>query len=778
MPVLLAVYSHYSNKRQSGGTSSNDTEEEEEDDIENDTFQDIAAWYLKSPLVQNLGAILLALGAFMVFQPGTRSTVICPASQSRRLILALQLLGVVLDACILTLAWRAMQWARTSRQRFLKLGTILASAAFCTAVGILAPTLSLYSSGSQFAETSHLGPLYYFHVLGQSLVLLTISSTLFALQYPPVSSTGIITFVCGVCAAWRKLALLGTYEQLSKAQVFWGIVMLSNGFVIFAFRNNIRHILFSRSFIAFMILAWMIGTTLYTGLTPVVLDAHPVNRLIYATRQEADRWKVQKARVSERLPIAVKEYMERHDGRKPPPNFDAWWQYAMDRDSQVIDHFPQIDENIQPFLAIKPKKLREEVEKLGNHPGIAVISIKSGIVAPQPSKASHDDATTAIINGLIGLIKPYSQHLADMELPINLMDVPRVLVPKSDGARLQSADIPPVDVAVPPWEYRQLVAQACPGDSLARAEYHSHNGEICVECANPQSMGHFLAYVTQGRDLCHQPDMFDLHGFFMSQQPMRPFSDLVPVFSRIKADQFQDILIPHSGAPDDYKTEADKTFTDKENRLFWRGKLSEESYARPRLLVGGHQERLSHLANNASADDYVTMLLVKDGDKEKYIYEKVPLDVASHALRMDIGFSDYEPCSSAACEQAKSEFGTKPKDSDGSEQTNSRYVMIMDDDAGPPSNVLKAVRSTSIPFVATIFKVHCATFLHLVCLVLCRRTLTNNILGVVFRSSLCVVALCPHRCPIPWSTQHIGLLYGLGRQGTHQWTRGTDEDAH
>lgn len=710
MPIALAIYSHYGDKKQSSvgsgeGDDDNDNDDDDDDDMGNDTFQDIAAWFIKSSLIQNLGTIVLALGAFVVFQPGTTSTVICPSSQSRHYILALQLVGVALDACILTLTWRTMQWARTSRQRFLKLGTALGSAALFVAVGILVPTLSMYSSESQFAETSHLGPLFYFHVLGQSLVLLTVSTLLFALQYPPLSSTGVITFVCGVCAAWRKLALLGTYESLSKAQVCWATVALGAGFVIFAYRNHVRHILFGRGFITFAILAWMIGTMVYTALIPVVLDRHPINRMVYEARQDADRWKVQKARVSERLPIAVKEYVERHDGRKPPPKFDAWWQYAMDRDSQVIDHFPQIDDNINPFLAIKPKKIRKEIAKLGAHRGIVMISIKQGEVTSQPSKEPHDEATTAIISDLVELIKPFAKHLADMELPVNLLDVPRVLVPMTEGVRLQNGDSPSIDDAVPPWEYRQLIAQSCPGNSLARAEFHSHNGEICAQCVNPHSLGHFMADVVKARDMCHQPDMLDLHGFFMSQQPLRPFSDLVPVFSRAKAEQFQDILIPLSRTLDDYKTEADKVLTEKENRLFWRGKLVEEAYVRPRLLVGGHQERLSHMANNASDGDYITILLSKDGDKVKFLYEKVPLGEANHALKMDIGFSEYETCTNNECEEAKTEFGIKPENSDGAEQHNSRYVMVMDDDAGPPSEMLKIMRSSSIPFVATIFKV-------------------------------------------------------------------------
>lgn len=673
----------------------------------NDAFQDMAAWYLKSPFVQILGAALLALGAFTLFQPGTHSTVICPASQSRQLILALQILGVLMDACILVLAWRAMQWARTSRQRFLKLGSVLGSAAFCVTVGIFVPTLSLYSAspGSPFAEISHVGSLYCFHVLGQSLVLLTVSSILFALQYPPLASSGIITFVCGVCAAWQKLPLLGTYEQLSKAQVMWGTLVLSIGFVVFAFRNHVRHILFSRSLITFALLAWVIGTISYTAWTPVVLDRHPVNRNVYNARQAADRWKVQDARVSERLPIAVKEYMERHGGRKPPPKFDVWWQYAMDRDSLVIDHFPQIDADINPFFGIKPKKIREEVDKLGAHLGIIMLSIKQGVVTPQPSKEPLDNATLAIINDLVDLLQPFAGHLADMDLPINLLEVPRVLVPKSDGARLQNTDSPSVDDAVSPWEYRHLMGQACPDNSLARAEFHSHNGEICAPCANPQSLGQFLGDVDKSRDMCHQPDMLDLHGFFMSQQPLRPFSDLVPVFSRAKGDQFQDILIPLSRNSHEYRAEADKIFLEKENRLFWRGELSEEATARPRLLVGGHQERLTHLANNASAGDYVTMLLAKDGDTDKFVYEKVPLGEANHALKMDIGISEYATCTSTECEEAKMEFGTKPKDKEGAEQRNSRYVMVMDDDDGPPSDVMKVVRSNGIPFVATIFKV-------------------------------------------------------------------------
>lgn len=619
----------------------------------------------------------------------------------------MQCVGVLLDATILTLGWRILQWARTSKQRFMQVGTILGSASLVTTAGILAPTLALYTrtSQSQFTETSNLGSLYYFHVLGQSAVLLIVSSALFALQYSPLSSTALITFISGVCATWRKLHLLGTYEQLSKSQVIWGNIVLGIGFFLFMCRNNIRHIFFPRSLLLLATVGLMIGITIHAALESTVLDYHPINQVIYITRLQSDRWRVRDARLSERLPVAATVYMERHEGRKPPPNFDVWWDYAMARDSQIIDHFPQIDSDLKPFWAVKPKKIREEVSKLGEYRGMSIVSIKQGVVAPQPSKETFDDATIAIINDLAELIQPFAKHLPDMDLPVNLLDLPRVLVPLSDSVRVRKQDNPQDETAIPPWEYRQLITQACPGDSRSRSGFYSHNGELCSSCANPQAMDHFLHDVVLGRDICHQPDMFDLHGFFMSQRPVRPFSELVPVFSRSKIDQFRDILIPLSRTQNDYKPPKEKNFTEKASRVFWRGAIGDETVVRPRLLVGGHQERLSHLVNNATAEEHVTMLLVTDGDRTNFKYEHVPLSEADNALKFDTGISQYSTCTNPRCEEAKKEFGIKPTDTDGKELANSRYVLVMDQDDGPPSDFLKVLRSSSIPLVASVFKV-------------------------------------------------------------------------
>ena len=426
---------------------------------------------------------------------------------------------------------------------------------------------------------------------------------------------------------------------------------------------------------------------------------------------------------------------------------------------------------------MKPEKIREDILKIGTSRDIGLVSISKGVVTHQPALDSANDAT---MDDLVKLIEPFARHLPDMDLPVNLLDRPRVLVPWSDKNRFQKAAMSkklnlltsglnkrdeststetgpedgPADDAqnlhdklkdrqlVTPWEHQRQLGQACAPSSPARWGLYANNRDFCSACANPQSNGQFLRDWTQAQDICHQPDMFNLHGFYMANLPLQSFRELVPMFGRAKTDRFSDILIPLSRGDDTYKTDAeDKTFVSKKTRLFWRGEIGTNfGTASLRLLSGGHQERLSHVANNASAADFVTMCLAIPGDKERFRYEKVPLREANSVLKLDAGMSDYSMCDGPGCEAAKVELGFKPHDKGDELKTDSRYVMVMDSDEGPPRDLLQVLRSNSIPFVASVFKVcytnHPPT---------CRnpRDSQDGPLGMVYREAVSMATLRP-----------------------------------
>lgn len=691
LPFVLAIYDKFLRIRLAPPKEDQD----DEDDIENDIFQDCMACFHRSLTVNIVAALILSAGFCIVSLPGSNSTLICPASESRHTIIAVQCLGVCLDAAILNLVWRRLQWPRTTRDRFVELSVILGAATCC--VGCIALLGYRQALG---AELLGVGPLYYYHIFFQSLVILIISSVLFMLQSSPLASAAIVIFMCGAYRSWRKLYLIGTFEQLSKAQVVLGSCALGTGFIILAFRNHIKHVIIPRGFLLFLICCWAIGSSIYSVVENGSLDRHPVDKLIYSARTEGNRWLVQNAKVSESLSVATREYKDRHNGRNPPKNFDIWYDFATTRNSEIIDHFQQIDDDLRPFWSIKPSKIQEDVAKLGASRGMAVVSIKNGVVAAQPSSEPYDDA---IIGDLVELIQPFAPFLPDMDLPINLLDRPRVLAPSSGLART-SQDSSQTDDSMWSWEHQRQLAQACPSNSESSVGFYSQTREFCWSCALPQSRQQFLADTNKGSDLCHQPDMFNLHSFYISLQTMRPFSNLVPVFSRTKTNQHKDILIPLSRGSDEFTAEAqDKPFDEKADQLFWRGQVAAESLMTPWIISGGQQERLSHLINNASDWEAVTMLLVTD--KEKFRYEETQLYEANRVLKFDVGINDYSACATPACDQARKEFGMKTEDQDDKIKLNSRYVMVMDRDDGPPKDFLKVLRSTSVPFVASIFKV-------------------------------------------------------------------------
>lgn len=696
LPLLLAISEAWQ-WAYSASTAAKD--DDEDDDMGADVFEDMAKWFVQSDLPSILGAAGLTGGFLIVTSTTSQSTFICPMSESPHLVFFWQLVGLLLDAAILTLAWRILQWARSTTDRLQSLSIImLSSAAFS---GLFA--LLQYKTFSEFqlAAARSFTSLDFIHICGQSTVLFFMAATLFTTQHSPLACTTVAVFLCGAYSAGKKLALVGTYEQLFKTQVVLGTCTLGLAFLILAYSTRIRHIGLPRSLIFFILTAWVIGAFVYCAVTNLT-DYHPISAIIYSTRTEVHRWLLQDAKVSDSLEVATREYRERHNGRKPPPNFDVWYEYATARDSPIVDQFRQIDEDLLPFWTMDPKYIRDAILELRESPGISIISVNQGVVS---SESPNDNA---IVLDLIQLIQPFAQYLPDMVLPVNLLDHPRVLPPWSQvrhGAREEPTD----KSHMWSWEHQHHLGQACPPKTPASAGFYSPTAQFCGACARPHSIGQFPITATLSRDLCHQPDMLHLHGFYLSNHPVRPFMELLPVFSRAKTNQHKDILIPFgrgTSDDDDHAAPDEKVFADKVNQLFWRGAVTADSAAPPTLLRGGHQERLSHLVNNASARDVATVLLAKEeGDAGKFQYQTTGLQNINEALKFDIGISDYAQCTVPACEQFRDEFGVTPADVDDVAKMDSRYVMVMDGDFGPSQALLRSLRSNSVPFVASVFKV-------------------------------------------------------------------------
>ena len=688
--------------------------DDDDDGFSRTTTDDLVAWIKGSQTLLMIGMLNLTFGVHTLISPFMRSTFFCSKSDAVLLIGFLQGFGLFLDAAIIVLSWRILAWARTTKIRLRTISSVLLSASL--SIGLFTAASSVFGRGLPPSPVlaKGLGSLYTLDVTVDSMAIsiLVISAALYICESPPSTLATPVAYLCGMFGAAEKLSV-GGFLHLSRTDVLLPLQLLGLGFTTFLFLRPMRHVVFiHRALVVLAVFAILCGTTTFA----VLMDRdhrtrsdHSVRRLIYDARVQQDRW-LTHASVSKSLRVAVTEYRERNLNRDPPPGFDVWYQFALDRKSLVIDHFETIRNDLEPFWRMKPGTIRKYTKDMSAEPDIALLTIQNGA-------ASHslpsDRPQKVVLDSLAELVNTFAHHLPDMQLAINLDERPRVMVPWDNlHGRAEtrthfesragvSADGQP---AVPPGvlsarQVRHMSAIACPPTTATRGGVYWNTRDFDGECVWRHSRGQFLDDWQRQLDICNQPDLLRLHGFFMTAPKHVPLQELVPVFGRSKAQGYNDILIPLPWPTELQAVDTTAPTNMKDGKLFWRGKLDTRAMSHD-LFHGGQQQRLVHLANNASASDELRLLLPALSDSNRWSYQRAPAAEVKAALRLDVGFSGYGPCDNRACERAQAEFGLRAE----TNPLENRYVMLPDTDAGPSPNVLPAVRSTSIPFVASVFQ--------------------------------------------------------------------------
>ncbi|OTA99390.1 glycosyltransferase family 90 protein [Hypoxylon sp. CI-4A] len=730
LPVILVLHEYLSHRPAQ-------IESDEPEDMWGNPLEDLRNWFISSPITLLFSTVLFSYGVFMVSDFGSESTYICSTLVNRSsFIIFIQWLGVFIDATILIMLWRVLSWARTTKNRLRTLGGILALASFGASFLWMAARLSQRREIIGHHPFRGIGSLYFFDVSSTALLVSTliISAALWISDSTVLEPVAVATFTSGMVMSIQNIVLVGTYQQTSGVQPLVVLSSISVGFIVFAYANSMRWIVFfRRAFLVFLLTCTIIASIIFTTLRNRPFDRHPVDNLVYEGRVGADRW-LRHATVSTTLKLAVAEYKDRHQGRNPPPNFDKWFEFAQQRDSIVIDRFDQIEKDILPFWGMKQKKIQEGLEKVKGLPDIGIITIADG-------KASHnelaDPEQTIVMDEAVSMISTFAQHLPSMTIAINLKERPRVLVPWDDIHRLTMAgsksrfkllphrthkrqvdELEPVDgnpASVPkevtgssaqPYvsakKFRQLEALACPPGSAARGGVHWDVRDFCASCVKPHSRGPFIQDWEMYLDPCHQPDIFNLHDLHTTPHLYELHQDLLPLFSRSKTDSFNDILIPlvRPEAEEPDGTEYHR----KKDVLFWQGEAKASQIITPQSLLGGHQHRLVHLVNNASIVDKATVVLSGEiNGKTKFRYGETQVRAANARLPFDISFSRSEPCGDdddIHCQLLQHEFGFR----EAGNALENRYVMLLDGADGPPPTLLRTLRSNSVPVLASVFR--------------------------------------------------------------------------
>jgi hypothetical protein len=271
----------------------------------------------------------------------------------------------------------------------------------------------------------------------------------------------------------------------------------------------------------------------------------------------------------QRLPIIyeISVVADRYSG------FDLWYDFATARRAAILDDYDTIHNDLLPFWSLSPQELRRRTWQMRSDPNndIAVILLRGGnILLPENSGHPYYQS----LKNVADMINEFSKWLPDMDLAINLNNDCRVTVPwpeiekrretgRKAGSlhsgkdfrwsidRAKGWDEQPGEGSIHPNHFQKLSPRetfrshgivGCPPGSASATDHVSNKHDLCLSCVQPHSLGAFLSNWTTAGDICHQPDIADLHGQYILPWRFKGTYNLLPIFSQRKLHGFNDIL--------------------------------------------------------------------------------------------------------------------------------------------------------------------------------------------------------------------------------------------
>ena len=458
------------------------------------------------------------------------------------------------------------------------------------------------------------------------------------------------------------------------------------------------------------------------------VDNHPIANLM----QQAElAYREYEDTRSKSFRETVQKYRQRH-GRHPPPGFKEWYKFARKKNVHNIDDFDQIIGDLRPFWAIEPSKIRNLAANMwrDKEQGVSGIHIRNHKIVKETNEGWRS-------NALVSLIKKLAKFLPDMDIAMNRLDQPRVVVPWDDMQKLlakeeESRRTPPEtidefsknmegfanltsgeapqDSEDPEWyawhgkQYMDVVKEACPPNSPAA------NPNLTVSDANDKyktRIGGLISNFNLSTDLCTVgPELANKHGILYSSSTMIPTKRLVPVFGECKVSVNSDILFPANmywlhDERYDYNGKHDADWEDKRDVMLWRGVSSGGTQNTDNWRTM-HRQRLVQGVNSTELAGkeirILTEQIEKKGEYENYRDFHPSTFAATHT---DVGFTETWGCV-PDCSFYENVFSIKPQMTLG-EQFKNKF--LVDVDGHSFSGRWHAfLESKSLGFKATIFR--------------------------------------------------------------------------
>ncbi|KAL9565172.1 hypothetical protein ACKAV7_010692 [Fusarium commune] len=449
--------------------------------------------------------------------------------------------------------------------------------------------------------------------------------------------------------------------------------------------------------------------------------AHPIDKLI---NDGGKRYKELLAKESHTLEEAAQAYRKRR-GRHPPPGFDKWWDFAKQNNAIVVEEFwDQVYHDIDPFWGVPQPIIRKEAYSFEMS-----IHIRNG-----KANSTSDWFWTLI---WLDMIRSIEHMVPDLDMPLNAMDEPRLVVPWEDidgymtkGAASRSL-----------WPAKEVVSEFQKLPTAGRHDRDAHTGQLPVEdvpqtvqpvkrlSKNPSTIPRmwidisnaekhsFAGYVsnfTLSSEICHQPDLQGLNGLLINPISVSSTKVLFPMFGGSKLAINNEILLPppiywkgedrFTGGEDN-----DVEWQNKGNTVVWRG-VATGGKNKPENWRGFHRHRFVSMLNQ-------TKVSAVEHGKEKPENFVLPSEQYHLHAQADgrlgewvgewseVGFVDLMCSPSEMTVDAGTRIITSPRltGMDMHEQFDYKYVPDIDGNSFS-GRYLGFLNSTSLPIKATLFR--------------------------------------------------------------------------
>jgi hypothetical protein len=439
------------------------------------------------------------------------------------------------------------------------------------------------------------------------------------------------------------------------------------------------------SLIPFLTNLWMIRDAQQSARIFGPEREHPVEILVRRGKMNFENLL---KRQSKNHQEAVKEYRRRY-GIEPPPGFEAWYEFAINRQSPIIDDFDAIYHAISPMWSLSGQQVLDIMNQIYFVPGSEMwFCIFYGGYAT--TRCIHPDRIydrhleyqfDRLLHDLTGV-------LPDVRFLFNHFDEPRILIPT--WAVEEARNQPLFNVRnmsqQPVWDE---ITKFC----AYKKKYNSAETQVPIDVFGMP----FITDRPSAIDLCEHPEYNNMHGLFLSPVSFSLVEGLVPALSTGSPSTMGDILFP-SPAYIELEFKYDDTreigWDKKKNNLYWAGSTT-GAFASEANWPSYHRQRFVKLAQNIERQQHYYLREISG------MIQRVTSSFLNGRL-FDVAFTRIFQCERKYCRSQKRTFkvgGWADKD----KALRSRLVFDLDGN-GISGRYYKLLASKSAPLKQTLLR--------------------------------------------------------------------------